>query len=119
MGYIYILATILFTVYGQIVMKWRVTLFGPLPESYIGKLQYFAHLFTDYWVISCFVGAFIAAVSWMAALTKFDVTYAYPFTSLGFVLVLLLGAFIFGETLTIYKVAGIVLIIFGIIVGSR
>jgi multidrug transporter EmrE-like cation transporter len=118
-GYIYIFATVLFTIYGQIVMKWRITLNGPLPGTSIGKLNYFAHMFTDFWVLSCFVGAFIAAVSWMAALTKFDVTYAYPFTSLGFVFVLVLGTLIFGEAMTPAKVFGVALIIAGIIVGSR
>lgn len=119
MGYIYIFTTVLFTVYGQIVMKWRITHFGALPVTTAGKLEYFLHLLTDYWVISCFVGAFVAAVSWMAALTKFEVTYAYPFTSLGFVFVLVLGALIFGEAVTLPKVLGVVLIISGIIVGSR
>ena len=118
-GYLYILATVLFTVYGQIVMKWRVTLHGPLPGTSIGKLHYFVHLFADIWVLSCFVGAFIAAVSWMAALTKFDVTYAYPFTSLGFVFVLVLGTLAFGEAVTATKVLGVTLIIAGILVGSR
>jgi multidrug transporter EmrE-like cation transporter len=119
MGYVYIFTTVLVTVYAQIVMKWRVSRFGSLPATLLGKIEYFAHLLTDYWVISCFIAAFIAALSWMAALSKFEVTYAYPFTSLGFVLVLMLGAFFFGEALTITKVAGIVLIIAGILVGSR
>jgi multidrug transporter EmrE-like cation transporter len=119
MGYIYILATVIFTVYGQIVMKWRVGIWGPLPNTIDGKLHYIANLFTDYWVLSCFIGAFIAALSWMAALTKFDVTYAYPFTSLGFVLVLIFGATFFGEAITFTKITGILLIIAGIVVGSR
>lgn len=119
MGYIYIFATVLFTIYGQIVMKWRVNLHGPLPGTSIGKLHYFVYLFGDLWVLSCFVGAFIAAVSWMAALTKFDVTYAYPFTSLGFVFVLVLGTLIFGEAMTPAKILGVILIIAGILVGSR
>lgn len=119
MGYIYIFITVLFTVYGQLVMKWRVTLYGGLPATAIGKFHYLVHLFTDLWVLSSFVGAFIAAISWMAALTKFEVTYAYPFTSLGFVLVLVLGALMFGEAVTISKILGILLIIAGIMIGSR
>lgn len=119
MGYAYIFITVLFTVYGQLVMKWRVSLYGALPDTSIGKLHYILHLFTDFWVLSSFAGAFIAAVSWMAALTKFDVTYAYPFTSLGFVFVLVLGALIFGEAVTVAKVLGIILIVAGIIVSSR
>lgn len=119
MGYIYILVTVIFTVYGQIVMKWRVRVFGPMPATVDGRMHYLLNLLIDYWVMSCFLGAFIAVLSWMVALTKFDITYAYPFTSLGFVLVLILGSFFFGEAITFAKIAGIVLIIAGIIVGSR
>lgn len=119
MGYIYILATVLLTVYGQIILKWRIGFKGALPASAIGKAHYFFYLLIDPWVMSGLFAAFIAALCWMAALTKFEVSYAYPFTSLGFVLVLILGAYFFGEALTLTKIAGIFLIIIGILVGSR
>lgn len=119
MGYIYISGTVLLTVYGQLMMKWRISLVGQMPATTPGKLHYFGHLLLDYWVISCFIAAFFAALSWMAALSEFDVTYAYPFTSVGFVLVLLLGVLIFGESMTASKLLGVTMIIAGIIVGSR
>ena len=37
MHYIYILTTIVLTVYGQLVVKWQVDLAGALPESNWGK----------------------------------------------------------------------------------
>jgi multidrug transporter EmrE-like cation transporter len=55
----------------------------------------------------------------MAAMTKFDLSYAYPFMSLNFVLVLMLSAFFFGEPITPSKLIGLFLIIGGIIVGSQ
>ena len=55
----------------------------------------------------------------MAAMTKFEISHAYPFMSLNFVLVLLLSAVFFNETITLLKVAGLALIILGIIVGSQ
>jgi multidrug transporter EmrE-like cation transporter len=55
----------------------------------------------------------------MAALTKFEVSYAYPFTSLGFVLVLMFGTLMLGEVMTLAKALGIILIIAGILVGGR
>jgi multidrug transporter EmrE-like cation transporter len=119
MGYIYILATVLLTVYGQIILKWRIRFKGALPATAIGKFHYFFYLLIDPWVMSGLFAAFIAGLCWMAALTKFEVSYAYPFTSLGFVLVLILGAFLFGEAVTVTKVAGIILIIAGILVASR
>ena len=52
-------------------------------------------------------------------MTKFELSYAYPFTSVGFVLVLILSAVFFHEAITIPKVIGMVLIVAGIIIGSQ
>ena len=119
MNHLYILLTILFTVYGQIVIKWQVQLAGSLPPDNIAKLQYIIKLLLNPWVISSFTCAFLAAISWMAAMTKFDLSYAYPFMSLAFVLVLFLSAIFFKEPVTIPKSLGLGLIILGIIIGSK
>ena len=118
-NHLYILLTILFTVYGQIVIKWQVQLAGAFPPDNIAKLQYIIKLLLNPWVISGFAGAFLAAISWMAAMTKFDLSYAYPFMSLAFVLVLFLSAIFFKEPVTIPKSLGLGLIILGIIIGSK
>jgi multidrug transporter EmrE-like cation transporter len=55
----------------------------------------------------------------MAALTQFDLSYAYPFMSLSFVLVLVFSVVLFGETATAPRIIGILLILAGIAVGSR
>ena len=52
-------------------------------------------------------------------MTKFELSYAYPFMSLAFVLVLVLSAVLFHEPLTVPKILGVLLIIIGIVVGSR
>jgi multidrug transporter EmrE-like cation transporter len=54
----------------------------------------------------------------MAAMTKFPLSYAYPFMSLAFVLVMFLSAVFFKEPVTIPKSIGLGLIILGIIIGS-
>jgi len=119
MSYFYILLTIVFTVYGQLVLKWQVTAGGPLPDATSGKLAFLLRLLLNPWVISAFISAFLASIAWMAAMTKFEISHAYPFMSLNFVLVLLLSAVFFNETITLLKVAGLALIILGIIVGSQ
>ena len=69
---------------------------------------------------SSFPGAgFLALLCWLAALTKFELSYAYPFMSLAFVLVLILSALLFHETVTAAKVLGLLLVTAGIIVASR
>ena len=52
-------------------------------------------------------------------MTKFDLSYAYPFMSLSFVLVLILSALFFHEPVSMAKVLGVMLIMAGIAVGVR
>jgi drug/metabolite transporter (DMT)-like permease len=70
-------------------------------------------------VISSFLCALIAAFAWIAALSKLDLSRAYPFVSASFVLVLVLSAIIFGESLTVFKIVGGLLIVLGLIIGSQ
>lgn len=120
--YSYILGTIVFTVYGQMILKWRLTQLNfVLLEN--GKLmeKFFSLLKTvfDPFIFSGFLSAFIASLFWMAAMTKFEITYAYPFMSLSPALVFLLGILLLGETFTIGKLIGLVLIILGIVVTVK
>lgn len=119
MGFFYIAGTIFFTVYGQIVLKWRISTYGALPAETSAKLIFLAKLFLDPFIVSGFLSAFVASLFWMAAMTKFELSYAYPFMSFSFVLVFILSVFIFKEPVTVYKLAGLGLIVLGIIVTSK
>lgn len=119
MNYLYILLTILLTVYGQIVIKWQVNMAGTFPAEAIEKIYFIGRLLLNPWVISSFLAAFLASLSWMAAMTKFPLSFAYPFTSLSFVLVMFLSLFFFYEPITVPKAVGMGLIIAGIVIGSQ
>jgi multidrug transporter EmrE-like cation transporter len=119
MGYFYIFGTVFFTVYGQIVLKWRIAKYGSLPEPLGEKLGFLFGLLLDPFILSGFVSAVVAAFFWMAAMTKFDLSYAYPFMSLSFVLVFFLSVWLFQEPMTLHKAAGLGLIVAGILVTSR
>lgn len=119
MNHLYILLTILFTVYGQLVIKWQVQLAGAFPQDNIQKLQFIIKLLINPWVISSLICAFLASLSWMAAMTKFPLSYAYPFMSLAFVLVMFLSAVFFQEAITLPKALGLAFIVLGIIIGSK
>jgi multidrug transporter EmrE-like cation transporter len=116
--WVYVATTIVLTVYGQIVVKWQVLKRGHLPRTLHGKFDFFAHLILNPWVISVLAGAFIAALSWMAAMSQLELSRAYPFVALSFVLVLLLSGVFFGESITTAKVAGVALVVAGLAVGA-
>lgn len=115
-----ILTPILLSTAGQVIIKWRVSQLGPLPVGFTEKAKVLTHLLLDPWIISVmFIAGPIAAISWFAAMSKYDLSYAYPFASLAFVLVLVLSAVFFHETVTLPKVVGVILVTAGLIVASQ
>jgi multidrug transporter EmrE-like cation transporter len=119
MNYSYIFGTILFTVYGQLVIKWRISLCGSLPGPFFSKILFLLRLFSDPYILSGFISAFLASLCWMAAMTKFSLNHAYPFMGLNFMLILLFSSLLFHETITTLRVIGIILVVTGIIIGSQ
>ncbi len=92
-GFANVAATVVLTVYGQLVFKWRVDVAGAFPSGSGERLDYVVRLFLDPWVISVFVTALLASLTWALALTRFELSFAYPFMALSFVLVLVLCGF--------------------------
>ena len=119
MGWFYVLLTIVLTVYGQLIIKWQVSKAGGLPAGTGARVGFLLHLLLNPWILSGLAAALIAALSWMAAMTKLELSYAYPFMSLAFVLVLVLSALFLREPLTAYKIIGMALVVIGLIVSSR
>ncbi|MEJ7685847.1 MAG: EamA family transporter [Variovorax sp.] len=118
-NYLYIAATIAFTVYGQLILKWRVGFHGHLPGETLDKARYILGVLFDPWVISGFAAGFLASLTWIAAMSKFELSHAYPFMSLNFVVVFFLSAWLLGEPFTLSKSVGVALIVLGTIVVAR
>src|SRR5689334_3838041 len=100
MGYLYIILTILLSAYGQVILKWRINQMGELPQG-MDKWIFLLKSLFDPFIFSSFLAAFLASLTWMAALAKFQLSYAYPFMSLSFLMVLLLSYFFLSEALTL------------------
>ncbi|MCU0849127.1 MAG: EamA family transporter [Spirochaetes bacterium] len=119
MSYLYILGTILFTVLGQLIIKWRMNRFNTLPDDLLGKGVFLLKLIFDPFIFSGLLCAGIAWLLWMGAMTKFELSYAYPFAGLTFILILVFSVILFNEPLTIHKIIGTILIAIGLIISSR
>ena len=117
--YFYIFGTVAFTVYGQLILKWRIERYGNLPGELFAKVEFLLRLLLDPFILSGFLSAFIASLFWMAAISKFDVSYAYPFMSSSFVIVFVLAALLFNEPVNTSKVVGLAFIMLGIVITSR
>lgn len=66
--------------------------------------------------LACYV---LAALTWIAALTRLDLSVAYPFLALNFVLIALSSWLILGETVPLLRWLGILVICAGILLVAR
>jgi multidrug transporter EmrE-like cation transporter len=119
MGYLYIGLTILFTVYGQLIIKYEVNRVFGIAEGITSLPFLLKFIFTRPLVLSGFASAFLASLAWVGAVSKFEMSYAYPFMSLNFVLVVLLSFYAFNESINAYKIFGLLLICIGVAVLSK
>lgn len=119
LDHLYIFATLVLGVYSQLVIRWQVGLAGGLPENLEGKLFFIAKLLISPWVLSALTATFLSGVAWMMTMTKFEISYAYPWISLNFVIVLICGVLLFGENFSTAKAIGTLLIMAGIVVLAR
>lgn len=119
-SHFYILITILFAVSSQLIIKWQMSNYSfDNSSSVLDKFHLAFGMLLNPFILLSIVLTFLSGLSWMIAMTKFDISYAYPYTSLGFVLILLFSYLFFNEALSIYKILGVLFIIFGIFILSR
>jgi multidrug transporter EmrE-like cation transporter len=111
--------TLILTVYGQLVFKWQIDRAGPIPQGFHQIAGYLVKLLIQPWVITSYLAALVASFFWIASLRHFELSYAYPYMSLTFGLVLLFSIILFEETASLPKIIGTIVIIIGVIIGSQ
>jgi drug/metabolite transporter (DMT)-like permease len=118
-AWVYVGISVIITAYGQLVVKWRVSKRGHLPATLEGKGHFFFSLLTDPWVLSAMATTLVAALCWMAALSKLDLSRAYPFSAVSFLSVLIFSGLFLNESISPGKIAGVLIVVTGLIVGVR
>jgi len=118
-GYIYLLIMICLAVYSQNIIKWQISLAGQMPgDNLLAQIRFLAHLLMNPWVISACVATFFSGLLWMAAISLIDLSKAYPFIALIFILMFISGVLIFGEAFSWQKLIGTLIVALGVIVVS-
>jgi len=103
----------------QLSMKKGMLLVGEVTGGLQGLLLLFPELLSNLylWISAfCYV---VSMVLWLVVLSKVDVSYAYPFLSIGYILAAIVGHFAFHESLPPVRIIGILIICIGVILISR
>jgi len=117
--YVLIGGTILFTVAGQLLIKAAMIEIGAVP-TVVDRVPYFLiAIFTNWKAVLGLAAAVTAAILWMGAVSRSDISFAYPFMALAIVLVLVLAGQLFGEQVPLGRWIGVVIVCIGLIVAAR
>ncbi|MDR2633864.1 MAG: EamA family transporter [Treponema sp.] len=113
-----ILAGVLFNAGAQLLMRKGMLDIGTISlhssvKDMLPKMITAGYLWLS---IACYG---ISALLWMVILSRVEVSFAYAFLSLGFVIVALMGYLIFNEHITRIRIAGMVFIGTGVLLVSR
>jgi undecaprenyl phosphate-alpha-L-ara4N flippase subunit ArnE len=99
---------------GQVLLKMGALRVGGVAD--VGLLLW--RILTNPHILAGFALYGVASVLWIVVLSRAPLSLAYPLLSLGYVLVLLASAYVFGETIPAVRVAGIAAILVGILLVS-
>jgi drug/metabolite transporter (DMT)-like permease len=61
----------------------------------------------------------ISIIAWMVVLSRVEVSFAYPFLSIGYIASAAIGYFFLGESVTQLRIAGIAVICIGVFLIAR
>jgi len=114
-SHLVIFLTIGFALYSQLVVKWQMQSVGELPAELTPKVIFMIKLLFTPWMLSAAIATFLGGLTWMAAMTRFDLGYAYLYLSLLFFLTMVSSIVLFQEPLNLLKLFGGALILAGII----
>jgi multidrug transporter EmrE-like cation transporter len=107
-----ILLGVVLNAFAQLLLKSGANIIGPITsESNISEVLISAF---NVYIILGLLSYFLSVSSWIVALSRVDVSIAYPMLSFGYVIVTILAWMIFDEPISIMKITALGIIMFGI-----
>ncbi len=114
-----ILVSVFLAVVGQMLLKMGMLRIGKFSFNISTLVSQYMKIFLNPFVIAGLVGFFISMLIWLYVLSRMELSLAYPFVALNYVLILFGSYFLFKETITPLKIVGVVVIIVGVYLVAR
>ncbi|WP_182186728.1 EamA family transporter [Pectinatus frisingensis] len=119
MNLILILTGVLLNAIAQLVLKKGMSIIGVVQVDIPSIITMIMKAATNVYIylgLLCYVLSFVV---WLMVLSRSEVSYAYPFLSIGYIIAAFVGYFYFGESMSLYKLSGIALICIGVFLLYR
>jgi drug/metabolite transporter (DMT)-like permease len=116
---IYILISVLGGAAGQVLLKKGMNTMGALSFSLSGLGSLIFRLATNPLVVGGLMIYVVGTLFWLLALSRVDLSFAYPFASMSYILMLLASWLLLNENLTVMRVSGSLVVLLGVLLISR
>jgi multidrug transporter EmrE-like cation transporter len=114
-----ILCGVLLNAVAQLLLKAGTNSIGAFSFSRENVLPVAWKLATEYHILGGLTCYVVSVVVWILALSRVEVSIAYPMLSIGYVVNALAAWYLFGEAVSLARLAGIGIIIVGVYVVAR
>ena len=113
-----VFAVSIFVVTGQILIKLAL---GVVAGQQSGSISFFEQIpvvLTQAQFWGAMLCLLVSGVIWIYVLRNFELSLAYPLTSLSYVIMMVTSHFVLGERITLTKLLGTLIIVLGIVVAT-
>lgn len=115
-----VLVSVSFSVMGQVALKAGMSQVGRIgSQAALAAGDLVWRVATTPFVLLGLACYALGAVAWLVVLSRLDLSFAYPFLALNFVLITVASRLVLGETVPMLRWLGVVVICFGVILVAR
>ena len=112
---IFIVTSVLLNALAQILLKAGMKNFSNI-DLKNNVIQTFMSIAINPYIICGFISYGISILLWLWVLSKVDVSYAYPFQALGYIVVTILAWLLFQENINLTRIIALIFITLGLII---
>ena len=112
---IFIITSVLLNALAQILLKAGMKNFSNI-DLKNNVIQTVMSIAINPYIICGFISYGISILLWLWVLSKVDVSYAYPFQALGYIVVTILAWLLFQENINLTRIIALIFITLGLII---
>ena len=112
-----ILGSVLLNAVAQLLIRKGMLCIGAVGVT--NFIQNIWAMATNLWLWGAMASYAVSILMWMSVLSKVEVSFAYPFLSIGYIFAAVFGYMLFNEDLSMVRILGIIVICIGVILISR
>jgi len=116
-GFLLAIFSVVVVVIGQLILKYGLNQVNA--DFSLGATNYFIQVFSNFYVLFALVLLAVNGLTWLLALSKIPLSFAYPVLSIGYVVVSGFSWLFFNENLSSMRIFGLGIVVIGVFVMSR